>query len=542
MRHPFAGTLRLVRLVLRLDRLKLPLWLLGLGFLIAITPVSLRGIIESEAEASGTTVEQVLAQQAALLETNGATIALQGPPNSIDTFGGRYAFEIGAFTFAIVGLMNVLLVARHTRAEEESGRFEMVRASAVGLWSPIAAVSIVAVAVNTILAMLTMAVFVGDGLAVGPSLLFGVSLGLTGLIFGASALVFAQVFEYGRAATGASIAGIGVAFGLRAVGDVQGSWVALLSPIGWAQAIDPFGTGSVWLVVALVLAIAVWIVVACDLVRRRDLGGGLIQQKPGPPTAAAGLLSPLGLAWRIQRSTLFWWLVGIAALAATYGSVISSLDELVADNEAMIEALEQFGISLESLRAGFISFVLSLIALVACGGVIQSVLRARGEENAGRAESVLATGVSRQSWVGSHLLLAVLAAPLFMFAAGVALSGADAAVSGGFTDLGATLGAALLRVPALWTVTGIGALGYGLAKRLGTVGWVVFGLVAVVFMFGEVLQMPDWLIELSPISHLTHAPLETQDWRAVVIFTLVGAITAGLGIVMFRRRDLDSPA
>ena len=206
MNNGFAGTRRLLRLMLRLDRFKLPLWLLGISFLIVITPISIRAVTASEAEVQGVTAEEVLAQQAALVGTSGASIAMQGPPDALETFGGRYAFEIGAFSFAIVGLMNVLLIARHTRAEEESGRAELVRAAAVGPWSSIAAVSIVAVAANVFIAVLTTAVFSIDGLDPGPSLLFGAALGLCGLVFAATALVWVQVFEYGRAATGASLA------------------------------------------------------------------------------------------------------------------------------------------------------------------------------------------------------------------------------------------------------------------------------------------------------------------------------------------------
>ena len=99
----FAGTQHVVRLLLRLDRIKLTLWLLGLLTLVAITPFSLRAIIDAEAEEREIPAAQVLAEQAQLLETNGASIALQGPPDALDTFGGRYAFEIGAFTLAIVG-------------------------------------------------------------------------------------------------------------------------------------------------------------------------------------------------------------------------------------------------------------------------------------------------------------------------------------------------------------------------------------------------------------------------------------------------------
>ena len=536
----FAGTWKLLRLIIRLDRIRLSLWLIGLISLVGITPSSLRAIIDSEAEAQGVPPEQVLAQQAVLLETNSASIALQGPPDALDTFGGRYAFEIGAFSLAIVALMNILLIARHTRAEEESGRAELVRAAAVGPWSALAAVSVVAVVSNVILASATTAIFVADGQAVGRSFLYGASVGLCGMLFAALALIWVQVFEYGRAATGMSLAGLAAAFALRAVGDVRDNWLSIVSPLGWVQAINSFGNPVAWPFVVSLLAVVSAAAIAVALAARRDVGAGLIEQRPGPPDGGPSLASPLGFAWRLQRSTLGWWTVGVIGLGAIYGSVISAIDEFVEENEAMRDVLEGLGMTGDALRDGFVNVILSMIALIALAGVIQSLVRPRGEEVAGRAESVLASAISRRAWLSSHVLLTALAAPLFMIAAGLALSVTDALVVGEFTDFGATLVAAIARVPALWAVAGIGVFLYGWAKRFSLGVWVVFSVAAVVFLFGELLRLPDPVLNLSPIRHVTHLPGGDQGWPALVVLCAIAAVSGIGGIVLFDRRDIDT--
>ncbi|MEM7274942.1 MAG: ABC transporter permease [Actinomycetota bacterium] len=534
----FAGTGQLLRLILRLDRIKLTLWLVGLLTLIGITPVSLRAIVDAEAEADGTTAEQVLAEQAALIETNGASIALQGPPDALETFGGRYAFEIGAFTLAIVALMNILLIARHTRAEEESGRAELVRAAAVGPWSALAAVGLVGLLTNLVLGLGTSLVFIADGRAVWRSLLYGASVALCGLLFAALALIWVQVFEYGRAATGMSLAVLGASFAQRAVGDGRDNWLILLSPLGWVQAVDAFGDPVIWPFLLSLVAVVAAVAVAITLAVRRDVGAGLIDQRPGPPAAGPTLPSPLGLAWRLQRSTLLWWTVGAVALGALYGSVVSSIDDFVEDSEAMREVLEGLGMSGDALRDGFITVILSLIALIATAGVVQSLLRPRGEELAGRAEAVLACSISRRAWLGSHALLTVVAAPVFMVMAGIGLVVTDAMVAGGFTSVGATLGAAVARVPALWAVAGIGILLYGWVRRFSLGVWAVFAGAAIVFLFGELLRLPDQLMNLSPIGHVTHLPGGDQGWLSLVVLCAIAVGTGVAGIVLFDRRDV----
>ncbi len=538
MKNGFVGTKDLLRLILRLDRIKLTLWLAGIAFLVAITPFSIRTVTNNEAEAQGITPEMALAQQAVLVGTSGASIALQGPPDALETFGGRYAFEIGAFTFAIIGLMNVLLIARHTRAEEESGRAELVRAAAVGPWSSIAAVSIVALAANLFIALVTTIVFAADGLDPGRSFLFGAALGLCGLVFAAVALVWVQVFEYGRAATGASLAVIAVAFALRAVGDVQENGLSYLSPIGWSQAINPFGQPVVWPIVILVVATAMAFAVAILLVLRRDVGAGLIDQRPGPEVAASSLLSPLGLAWRLQRNTLAWWCVGIAFMGATYGSVLSEIESFIEEMESMRDVLEQMGMTGEAIRDGFLTLILSMIALIAGAGVIQSMLRPRGEELAGRAEPVLAGHVSRTGWLGAHLVLTVLAAPVFMVVAALSVAASDAAITGQLTDLGGVVGAALVRTPALWAVAGVGVLLYGLAKEYTLGVWAAFALTAFVFLFGELVRLPDMALNLSPLRHVTHLPGGDQGGLALVVLSLIGLTTFAGGMALFTRRDI----
>ncbi len=249
-----------------------------------------------------------------------------------------------------------------------------------------------------------------------------------------------------------SLAGLAVAFAIRAIGDVRGNWLSLVSPLGWVQATDPFGDIMLWPLAVAVVAIAGAFAIAIFLAARRDVGAGLIEQRPGPATAGPTLGTPIGFAWRLQRTTLLWWTIGAMFMGAIYGSVISAIDDFVEENEAMRDVLEGLGMTGDALRDGFITVILSMIALIAMAGVIQSLLRPRSEEVADRAEPVLASAVSRRSWLSSHLVLTALSAPVFMVAAGLGLSITDALVVGQFTDFGDTIAASL--TPRSGTVGG----------------------------------------------------------------------------------------
>ncbi|MEV4622465.1 phosphotransferase [Asanoa sp. NPDC049573] len=116
-------------------------------------------------------------------------------------------------------LWNMFLVGRHTRADEESGRAELVRSARVGRGATLAAALGLALLANLAVALLLIAVTAGTGLPAAGSILFGVSVDTVGLTFAALTAVAAQVFENVRAAYGAVGLTIGAAFVLRAAGD-----------------------------------------------------------------------------------------------------------------------------------------------------------------------------------------------------------------------------------------------------------------------------------------------------------------------------------
>jgi ABC-2 type transport system permease protein len=88
-------------------------WILAIAALIVSTVASVKGIYPTQAS---------LDRAAAAIDGNAAVIALNGPPFGLRTLGGRVAFESGSFGLVVVGLMSVLMIGCHTRAEEESGR------------------------------------------------------------------------------------------------------------------------------------------------------------------------------------------------------------------------------------------------------------------------------------------------------------------------------------------------------------------------------------------------------------------------------------
>ncbi|MGY1836594.1 ABC transporter permease [Blastococcus sp. SYSU DS0510] len=523
-----AGTGALLRFALRRDRVRLPVWIAAGASMVALQSVSSQSFYDSPG---------ALAAYRASVGSNAATIALGGPPVGLDTVAGAVAFEISATVMLIAALMAMFTVTRHTRADEEAGRTELIRSAQVGRHAPLlAAVLLSALAC----ALFAVAVGVGatvTGLPAAGSFVLGASFGACGLVFTGITAVAVQVTGHTRSVYGLVGGAFAVSFVLRAIGDIQGNWVVWTSPIGWAQATHPWSANAL-APLLLCGAVAAGLTLAgFAMLDRRDLGAGLTQPRPGRAGAPRSLRSPLGLAVRLQRGAFLAWALGLAALGLVYGALAESVETLVAGNE---QALEMFGNpDVGDLVDAYLGTTFSITALLAAAYAVSAVLRARSEESEHRAEPVLATATSRAAWLGSHVAVALAGSALAMAASGVTTGIVRVLQTGESAASGRMLAAAVAYVPAVWVVAGLAVALFGLLPRAATaLAWTAVGLFLVITMFAESFDWPGWVGDLSPVAWVPLMPLEPWTAGPVLGLLAVAAALLGVGFAGFRRRDL----
>lgn len=205
-RH-LAGTGTLLRFCLRRDRLMMPLWVGVIGLMVLSLPNSLKAVYSTPAERAD------LARQ---MLTNGSLRATYGPVFS-DSLGGLTAWRIGGYAGLFAGIMSLLVVVRHTREEEESGRQELISSAMVGRRAPLTAALLAALVANGVLALLIAGGLAGQGGA--GALTLGLGVGGVGMVFATMAAIVAQLTESARLAKGLTGGLLGAAFVLRAAGD-----------------------------------------------------------------------------------------------------------------------------------------------------------------------------------------------------------------------------------------------------------------------------------------------------------------------------------
>jgi ABC-2 type transport system permease protein len=339
---------------------------------------------------------------------------------------------------------------------------------------------------------------------------------------------------------------LGVAWVLRLAGDISAvgsgglSWLSWVSPIGWIQHVFPYGGDHWWpLLLALLFTVAAgWLSVV--LIGRRDFGAGLLPSRLGPASAAPGLRSPLALAWRLHRGLLLGWALGFAALGLVFGGVADSVADLTKDSSAMSDVFARMGGG-SAIVDSYLSSTAGILGLIAAGYAIQSTLRMREEETTGHAEVLLTDAVGRLRWAGGHLLFALLGPAVVLAVAGLAEGLTYGLIIGNVGhEIGRGLSSTTSQLPAVWVLAAVATVLVGLLPRLAAVAWGALTICLLVLLVGTTLRFSQWVLDVSPFTHIPHLPGGHPAATPFIVLTLVAAVLAAVGLTGLRRRDIPA--
>jgi ABC-2 type transport system permease protein len=528
-----TGARELTRLAMRRDRILLPVWVYALTAIAASGGYGLRQVYKTPADraslASGVYHDQALS-------------FLYGQLHG-SSLGAIAAWRYLAYAALGAGLMSIFLVIRHTRADEETGRLELIGSTVVGRHACLAVALAVASVANVAVLVLTVAVLAVSGLPVTGAIAFALGEACCGLAFAALAAITAQVSGTARGARGLAIGALGVAFLLRGVGDSGGShglsWLTWLSPIGWAELARPFSAERWWVLALPVAATVIGIGVAFALGAYRDQGSGLVQPRPGAAEAGPLLAGPAGLTWRLMRASIAGWAVGFLAGGLAIGVVANGIGQLIGSSGAVDKALLKIG-GQSALTSAYLAACMSLLGLIAAAYAVAAVLRLRSEESDGRAEPILAAPVSRLRWAASHLLVVTVATAAMLVTGGLGMAlGYGIASSSVSTQLPRLIEAGLVQVPASLAVAAVGLVFAGLLPRSSVAaGWTAVALCGVIGVLGPAFNLPHSVLDISPFTHVPKLPGGAVTATPLIWLGAAALALTAVGLTGMRRRDI----
>jgi ABC-2 type transport system permease protein len=530
--HPagsnFSGTLSILRLYLRRDRITLPLWVLLLSVPLATVYVgSIEKVYPTETARAGF---------AASIMASPAQRALYGQVYN-DSVGAVGIWKAGMFHM-LIAVAVILTVIRHTRADEETGRTELIDSTAIGRYASLTAALMLCFGASIATGAIGAAGLLGTDIPAAGSLAFGAALAGSGLVFTAVAAVAAQLSPSARVARGIAFSVLGTAFTLRAVGDAGSGALSWLSPLGWSLQVRPYAGDRWWVLLLHLATTAVLTVVAYRLLAGRDVGAGLIAERAGPGTAGRGLRSVVGLTWRLDRGAILVWTVGLCLYGVLMGSVAHGIGDQLGDSTVARDIVARMG-GTSALEQAFLAVAFAMLGMAAAAFAVSLTLRLHQEEAAQRAETTLAGAVSRARWLASHLAAALAGSAAAMLVAGVAaglIYGIAADDVGG--KLTVVVGTAAVQLPAVWLLSAVTVALFGLAPRFTPLAWGVLVAFIALYLIGSLAEFPQWLLDLEPFAHTPR--VGGGDFTAVPLLWLlaIDVTLIVLGAMAFRRRDV----
>ncbi|MFF5210186.1 ABC transporter permease [Streptosporangium sp. NPDC000396] len=526
-----TGTGLLLRLVVRAERVRSLVWILLIVLLGAGLISYINGYFPTWRD---------LRAYAEVISANPIFLGLGGPVDE-PSIGAMAAWRSGGLLYLLTAWMAMTIVIRHTRAEEEAGRQELLLAGTVGRHAPLTAALIVAASASLLAGLLTSCVLIAMGIETAGSLAYGAAIAAAGLTFSAVAALAAQLAQSGRNATGLGLLALGVSYLLRYLGDASGlTWLTWSSPLGWSHLVRAYTADRWWTLAVSAGATAIILAVVYGLTARRDLGAGLLPVRPGHATGP-GLKGPFSLAWRLQRGMLAMWAVGVAAAAALFAGLSGVAPRLADQPGRVLEGfIHRYGGPSGNPVDAYLRVIILLLAYTIALYPVLATLRLHQEEYSGRAEALLATGVSRAGWAVAHLVVAA-SGTLALLTLGGFVTGliyslllGDVAV-----DLPRVLLGTLGHVPAAWLVGAIAAFAVGVLPRLSVaLSWAAWGTVVVLGdLLGPLIGLWGWS-RAEPF-HYTPNTVAGAPFTALpqLVILALTAVLAAAALTRLNRRD-----
>ena len=237
------------------------------------------------------------------------------------------------------------------------------------------------------------------------------------------------------------------------------------------------------------------------------------------------------------RPTVIGWWVAIAVSGLLYGLIAKSAGATISGSsvQKVFSKLGAPGTGADAVLGVCFLILAVLVAFVAAG----QLTAARSEESGGRLDHLLVRPVSRSTWLGGRLLVAVVVLLVSGVGAGFfAWLGAASQHAG--VSLTTLLDAGVNLVPPAIAISGIGVLAFGIRPRVDVVvvyallGWSLF-----IVIVGGIGAISHWVLDTSVFHQMASAPAVPPHWEANGIMTAIGVAGALLGGLAFRRRDLQ---
>lgn len=520
----FIGTSNLFRLALKRDRIKLPIWILAIS-LLAFLMTAANGTLSSD--------EMIQMAQTAIDNPGMRLMVAPTAIEILDHLGAFILFRMSFILAIVLALMNSQLIIRHTRQNEETGRSELIASTVTGKRAPLTAALSLAVMTNLCITLGLGLGFLANGFETSGSFVAAISYGLYGMLFASIAAVTSELSSSSKGANSMATLMLAAAFLINGSGnaiDFGEHALTWFSPIGWVQHVRPYDLNRLFPLLLLLLASFIFMMIANGIIKRRDVGTGVLPARMGRADAKAWYIKPFGFAIKLQRPLFIGWLIPIFLFGIIFGAAGQGYGDTLQDSDLLKDVLQ-------GIQNSFIYMMIGVMSMIVCFYTLQSLLRSRYEEVKGYTEGILATPTKKSTYLISHMSCSLFGSVLLVlaFVSALMLSVGDVDSFAPFVKY------ALQNASAIILIFGISTFFHGISAKFShLISWLIVGIFVITGpFFGAILQLSENVQNLSPFSQFGFM-YSSDNWSAAFAYYALGTTLALLGIRQYKRRDLKT--
>ena len=533
----FHQTWFLTRFSLKRDWLKLVLWSVTLIVLFGAVAAKFTDIYSSQSSID----EIVKTLKSPSMVSLFGKLSGSAPYTTADVFAG----EMTVFMAMMAAIMNFSIIIKNTRGEEDSGLLEIIQSHSVGKLSNLASSLIELFIINLLIGLfysIGLQVANLSGTDTNGNFLLGLGLGASGFMFAAIAAFLAQLVDNSRSATILSYIVFGIMYIARMSTDVSNPKATWFVPFGWVEKFSTYQENN-WLPVFLMLGLSLILSVAALWVNNhRDIGSGIIATKPGRAKASVFLRGPLSLFWRLNRTSIIVWVVGLMILGFTYGSIFNTIGDILKTNPTMATLFGAGAIHKANILIikHFVAILMIVFGVLALFPGIQIINYLKSGEAKGYLELIHSKPVSRNYLFTSVLVLGILTSLAALFAGMLGLQLGGASVMKHPIELSVFIKAFYAYISPVLVILALSACIVGWLPKISSFGYLYAGFALFVGYFGKLIDLPKWVGKLTPFGYIPNVPVNKLDagtmWWQIGIAVLLIIV----GYIGYHVRDLKS--
>lgn len=527
------------------------LWHLGLrqtlkGAIVVGILVGFMATVQGLAFGSTYPDEKSRAAFAATMESAPALGILYGETDNLTSSAGYMVYRTVPIMALIVSIWALMTVTKLLRGQEEDGRWEVVTA---GSTTPRKASTLVLLGFfSSFLIALTIAsltiITAGSlpDLNTPPltCLLVTLAIFLPGLLFAGAGVFASQLALTRRRATMYILVPLLLLFGLRAIGNTVPNlyWLKDFTPFGWGDMINPVLDPQYFWLFPFLLVIPLFVATGLYLVNRRDYGTGLIAESTKSKSHFILLSSAQSFGLRQNLVLFFSWTVATLAISLLVASIMGIAAEAVAESPNLGAFIGQLGGSLTDMKVAFLGAGMMFVVITLLIMATASMASIRKDEARTYLDNLLTQPVRRSSWLAGRLVQILIAftiiSVLCVFATWVVADLQNIPL-----DLWNMFLVSIALTGTVIFLLGLGALLYGIAPRIATIGmYVVIVWSFLIDILGSVIELNEVVTKSSLLHYVSLSPIAAPDWETFTAMLLLGIVMAVIGITAFTKRDI----